>query len=68
MQDNDSSIATPAEPRDKGGLFTRLNDQAKRLNDVKVNVVTVVIFIAFLGVLTFTATGISYLAHHALRR
>ncbi len=66
MQD-DQGVATGGGPQKRPSLFMRLNERAKVLNDVKVNVVTVVIFIGCLAVITAVATGLAYITHQGVR-
>jgi hypothetical protein len=54
------SATTPVQG---GNFFARLNERGKVLNDVKVNVVTVIIFICCLGVITAIATSLAYVTH-----
>jgi hypothetical protein len=67
MRDDKTSIAAPDQPPAPTNLIARLNEKAKVLNDVKVNVLTVVIFIACLGVITAVATSIAYVTHKGVQ-
>ena len=46
----------------------RITDFAKRLEQTKVTVTTVLLFMLFLAALSGAAAGIGYVSHHALRR
>ena len=67
MQDDKTTIAAPDQPAAPTNLIARLNEKAKVLNDVKVNFLTVVIFIACLGVITGVATSIAYVTHKGVQ-
>jgi hypothetical protein len=68
-EDNNSSASTstPRPSQRPMSLFGRLNERAKVLNDVKINLVTVVVFIACLAVLTGIATGLAYVTHRGVK-
>lgn len=67
MQEDKTFIAASDDPRKQMSLFGRMNERAKVLNDVKVNFVTVVIFIGCLAVITGVATSIAYVTHMGVR-
>ena len=64
----DSPEAAPPDARSPATVKGRVVHVAQRLEQTKVTVTTVLLFMVFLAVLSGAAAAIGYASHHFLRR